>query len=85
MFDDLKKINEIRKLKNELAKEKIEIEKQGVKIILNGEMKVEKVLIDPGLGKEKLEKNLKDAFNEGVSKLQAVMAGKFSNFSGFGF
>ncbi|MFC2317951.1 MAG: YbaB/EbfC family nucleoid-associated protein, partial [Candidatus Saccharibacteria bacterium] len=48
-FDQLKKINEIKKAQKELAKEIIEVEAGDGAVIIQftGEMKIKKVTIDP--------------------------------------
>ena len=48
-FDQLKKINEIKKAQKELAKEIIEVEAGDGAVVIQftGEMKIKKVTIDP--------------------------------------
>ncbi len=87
-FDQLKKINEIKKAQKELAKEIIEVEAgDGVVVIqFTGEMKIKKVTIDPEMvdkdNIEDLEHYVKIAVRDGLAKTQEVMANKMKPFIG---
>ncbi|MCD6085841.1 YbaB/EbfC family nucleoid-associated protein [bacterium] len=80
MFDKLKQLREIKKLRDSLSKEKIEVEKNGVKVVLNGKMEVEEIQLNSDLGKEEQEKILCQCFNEAVRKIQMILAKKMSLF-----
>jgi len=76
MFDNLKKIQQLKEIKNSLEKEKIEIEKEGIKIIVNGKMEVEELKLNPDLSQEDQERILKDCINGAVKRIQMVVAHK---------
>lgn len=76
MFDNLKKIQQLKEIKDSLEKEKIEIEKEGTKIIVNGKMEVEELKLNPSLSQEDQERVLKDCINEAVKKIQMIVAQK---------
>jgi DNA-binding protein YbaB len=76
MFDDLKKMKQIRELKKSLEKEMFESEKEGVKVIVNGNMEVEEISLNNDLEKEKQESVLKDCFNDAIKKMQRLLAEK---------
>jgi len=76
MFDNLKKIKQLKEIKDSLEKEKIEIEKEGIRIIINGKMEVKEIKLNPELSQEKQERVLKNCFNEAVKKIQMLVAQK---------
>ena len=78
MFDKLKQLNELRKMKNAMQEETAEAERNGIKIKINGSFTVEEVSISPEAKTENLEKEIKNCFNDAVSKMQTVLAKKFS-------
>ena len=87
-FDQLKKINEIKKAQKELAKEIIEVEAGNGAVVIQftGEMKIKKVTIDPEMvdkdNIEDLEHYVKIAVRDGLAKTQEVMANKMKPFIG---
>lgn len=78
MFDKLKKVNELRKLKNSLKDEVSEAEKDGVRVKVNGQMQIEEVEISPELTKKKQETILADCINDALQKAQMKAAQKMS-------
>ena len=82
MFDKLKQLNELRKMKNAMQAETAEAERNGVKVKINGGFTVEEIFISPEAMNGDLAKNLKYCFNDAVSKMQTTMAQKFSGMMG---
>ncbi len=80
MFDKLKKLKEIKELKEKLTKEKIEIEEKGIKVVLNGKMEIEEIVLNQELPKEEQEKILKNCLNKGVKEIQLKIAQSISFF-----
>ena len=80
MFDKLKKLKEIKELKEKLAKEKIEVEEKGIKVVLNGKMEIEEIVLNQELPKEEQEKILKNCLNKGVKEIQLKIAQSISFF-----
>ncbi len=74
MFDNLKKMKE---LKDSLAEESFEAEKRGAKVVLNGNMEIEDISLNPELSKEDQEEAVKECFNEVLKKAQSAVARKF--------
>jgi hypothetical protein len=72
MFDNFKKLGQLKALKDSLEKEKIEIEKNGTKLIINDKMEVEQIELNSELNKEQQEQTIKDCFNEAVNKIQMI-------------
>lgn len=89
MFNKLKQFKDLRdtakELKNSLSEEIIEGSGGWgkVKIKIDGNQEVKSVEIDPEYlnpdKKEKLQSDIKDAFNDGIKKIQKVMAEKMKN------
>lgn len=79
MFDKLKKVNQLRKIKNSLKQESSEVEKNGVKVKVNGEMKIQKVEISSDLTKKKQEETLVNCINDALQKIQMKVARKMSD------
>lgn len=84
MFDKLKKIKELKELNDSLAQEKETVEKEGIKIVINGKLNVEEIVLNPDLDKEKEAALLKDCFNETIKKIQKKAAERMSQMKGFG-
>lgn len=89
LFSQLKQIKDLKeqakKLQSELANEIVTAEKWGVKVTINGNQEIQKVeIVDQNLlsNKENLEKNIKDATNEAIKKVQMVMAQKMQTMGG---
>ena len=82
MFDKLKQLNELRKMKNAMQAETAEAERNGVKVKINGGFTVEEISISPEAMNDDLAKNLKHCFNDAVGKMQMNMAQKFSGMMG---
>ena len=76
MFDNLKKLQQLKAIKNSLEKEKIVTENQGTKVIMNGKMEIEEIQLSSELNKEEQEKVLKDCINEAMKKIQMIVAQK---------
>ena len=88
MFNKLKDLHELKKqagaMQAALADERVEVENNGVKIVMNGNNEVLEIKINPELDKEGQEKHLKETINQGIKKVQQLMAQKMVN-GGFGF
>jgi len=88
MFDKLKELNQLRKMQGEIQKELETIfvthEKDGVKIVIRGDKKVDKVTIDDE--ENKLFKDLiNDAMKEVDKKVEKQMRGRMSELGLPGF
>ncbi len=87
MFNKLKHLKDLRDqaktMQNALAGETITVEKNGVKIVLNGNMEVTSLTINEELSKESLENVIKDLLNDGIKKTQRLMAQKMQEMGGF--
>lgn len=88
LFDQAKMIKEARRIQGELRNERIEIEKlEGkIKVVMNGEQKLEDLHIDSELLSPESEllltNNLKQAISEAITKSQQVAAEKMKDIAG---
>ncbi len=83
MFDKFKQLAQLKSLQNEIAKEKFEAEIDGVKVVVNGAMAVEDVILNPAIAVEKQSEIVKNCINEALKKAQVGAAKKLSSM-GFG-
>lgn len=88
MFNKLKQFKDLRDqaktMQNALAQESTTVEKNGVTLIMNGNMEVTSLKIANEIGKDNLEKLLPGLFNDAVKKTQKIMATKLQAMGGLG-
>jgi len=84
MFDNLKKIAELKKMQDSFKKEKLTIEKRGVSITINGNMEIEEVKLNPELSLEDQQNAVKQCFNEAKESIQKTLAKSLMG-AGLGF
>jgi DNA-binding protein YbaB len=87
MFNKLKQFKDLRSqaktLQNTLSQESVTMEKNGITIIMNGNMEITQLTIPEGLAKNKLENTIKDLFNDSIRKVQKIMSKKMQEMGGF--
>ena len=84
VFDQLKKIAELKKLQGEFKKEKVVTERDGVTVEMNGNFEIENIKLNSELSIEKQQEVLKRCINEAREDIQKKMA-KMMMSSGFSF
>ena len=84
MFNNLKKIAELKKMQDSFKKERLTVEKRGVSITINGNMEIEEVKLNPDLSIEEQQNAVKQCFNEAKENIQKTLA-KALMGSGLGF
>jgi len=86
MFNKLKQFKDLRSqaktMQNALAQETITEEKNGVKVVLNGNMEVLELKLGDGLSKDSQEATLKTCFNDALKRAQRIMAKKLQDMGG---
>ncbi|MFH1232680.1 MAG: YbaB/EbfC family nucleoid-associated protein [Patescibacteria group bacterium] len=86
MFNKLKQFKDLRNqaktIQNALVGETTTVEKNGVKVIINGNMEITQININESLAKNNLEKTLTDCLNEAIKKTQRLMAKKIQEMGG---
>ena len=87
MFSKLKQFRDLRSqaktMQDALAQETITEEKNGVKIVLNGNLEVTSLTINESLTKSSQEDALKNCFNDAIKRAQRLMAKKLQDMGGF--
>ncbi len=76
MFDNIKKMYELKKLQDEFKKEMITVEKLGTKVTMNGNFGVEEIMLNAELSIQDQQHALKDALNEARESIQKTLAQK---------
>ncbi|KKP33230.1 MAG: hypothetical protein A2312_00865 [Candidatus Staskawiczbacteria bacterium RIFOXYB2_FULL_32_9] len=84
MFDQLKKMAELKKIQDSFKKELITIEKNGVRVVMNGNFEVQEINLNESLSKEVQEKILIQCLNEAKDNIQKTLAKNLMS-SGFSF
>ena len=86
MFNKLKQFKDLRSqaktMQNALAQEVVTEEKNGVKVVLNGNMEVLELKLNETLSKNSQEETLKSCFNEALKRAQRLMAKKLQDMGG---
>lgn len=86
MFNKLKQFKDLRSqaktMQNALAQETVTEERDGVKVVLNGNMEVLELRLNPELLKERQEETLKTCFNDALKRAQKLMAKKLQEMGG---
>lgn len=84
MFNPLQGLGDLKKMRDQameiqkqLSQEILEIEKNGVKIIISGDQKIQEIITN-GKG----DSDIKEAINEAIKKSQEIAARKLSQMSG---
>lgn len=65
-----------------LAGESATVEKGGIKLVMNGNMEVTSLTINPGISTSSLEGLMKDCINDAIKKIQKIMAQKMQEMGG---
>ncbi len=82
MFDKLKQLAQIKGLQDSIKQEKVEATKEGVRVVLRGDLSIEEIVLNPELTKEQQEAALKECLNDGMKKAQMLAAQKLSGLMG---
>jgi DNA-binding protein YbaB len=87
MFNKLKQFKDLRNqaktMQNALSQESVTLDKNGVTLTINGNLEITNLSINSELPKDKLESIMKELFNDGVKKVQKIMARKMQEMGGF--
>jgi len=86
MFNKLKQFRDLRSqaktMQNALAQETVTEERNGVKIVLNGNMEVLEIKLNGELAKNSLEETVKTCLNDALKRAQRLMAKKLQDMGG---
>ena len=76
MFDQLKQLHQLKKIRDMMEKERGEVGKEGIRVVVNGKMEIEEIQLNPQMDIEKQEKLVKDCINEEMKQIQKQAATK---------
>jgi len=86
MFSKLKQFRDLRSqaktMQDALAQETITEERNGVKIVLNGNLELINLTLNENLNKTSQEETLKTCFNDAIKRAQRLMAKKLQDLGG---
>lgn len=74
MFDQIKKLAELKKIQDSFKKELVAVEKNGIKVVMNGNFEVQEIVLNTNLSKEEQERNLVSCLNEAKDNIQKSLA-----------
>ena len=83
MFDNIKKIQELKRMQDEMKLEKETVQKRDISVTVNGNMEIENITLSPALEQHETEEALKQCINEAMKNIQKRMA-KMMMSSGLG-
>lgn len=76
MFEQLKNLKKAQEMQRIFEKEKHSIESNGIKITVNGNLRIENILIDDSVEKEQIGPLLTDLVNRAFQEIQQKLARK---------
>lgn len=74
MFDDIKKIQELKRIQDSFKQEHETVEKRGISVTVNGNMQVESITLNPALELREAEEILKQCVNDASKNIQTRLA-----------
>lgn len=74
MFDNLKKMQELKRLQDTFKQERETVEKRGISVTVNGNMETESVTLNPELDRRETEIVLVQCINEATKSIQKRLA-----------
>lgn len=86
MFNKLKQFKDLRQqaktMQDVLEKESITEEKNGIKVVMNGNMEITELTIASEAGKDEIARQTKTVVNDAIKKVQRLMAKKMQEMGG---
>lgn len=82
MFDNIKKLHELKKMQDSFKKERLTFEDRGVSVTMNGNFEVEEIILSPDLNLQEQQEVLKKCLNKAREDIQKTLAQKMMS-SGF--
>jgi len=84
MFDNIKKLHELKKMQDSFKKEKLTFTDRGVSVTINGNFEVEEIILNSELSIQDQQETLKHCLNKAREDIQKILAKKMMS-SGIGF
>lgn len=82
MLGKLKQMNELRNIQKKLKKESVEVEKNGVRVLINGAMEIQNIVLSEELDKKAQEDTLIKCINDAMRQMQMKMAKAMGGLGG---
>jgi len=76
MFEQLKNLKKAQEMQRIFEKEKHSVKSGGIEITVNGNLRIENILIDDSVEKEQIGSLLKDLINKAFQEIQQKLARK---------
>ena len=83
MFDNLKKMQELKKMQDGFKQERETVQKRGVSVTVNGNMEVMNITLNPTLTQREMEEVTKQCINEANKNIQKRLAKVMMASGGF--
>jgi DNA-binding protein YbaB len=74
MFDNIKKMQELKRLQDSFKAERETVQKRGVSVTVNGNMEVEAITLNPALETREAEVVLRECINDATKAIQKRLA-----------
>jgi DNA-binding protein YbaB len=74
MFDDIKKIQELKRMQDSFKQERETVQKKGISVTVNGNMEIESITLNPTLDQREAEYALRECINEANKTMQKRLA-----------
>ncbi|NUM25281.1 MAG: YbaB/EbfC family nucleoid-associated protein [Candidatus Buchananbacteria bacterium] len=81
MLDKLKQLKQLKSLHDAAKSERFEASKDGVKIVINGNMQIEELVLNPELDTQRQAQVVKECFNDAIRNAQMGMAQKLQSLN----
>ena len=81
MFDKLKQLSQFKAFQDEAKTQRFEASKQGVKVVVNGNLVIEEITLNDALSAEEQAKIVKDCVNDAIRNAQIGLAEKLKNLN----
>ncbi len=74
MFDQLKQIQEMKRIQDAMKQEHETVQKKGITVTVNGTLEVERITLNPALSPAEAERALVECINDANKSLQKRLA-----------
>lgn len=74
--------NNLKKIKEELKRSQYEVEMDGIRVVVDGEMEIKTLTLNPSLDSKKLEESAKKAVNKAIKTAKDDAANKLKTLTG---
>lgn len=81
MLDKLKQLGQLKSIQDEMKAQRFEAEREGIKVVINGSLMVEEVVLNNQVPTDQQNEAVKDCVNEAIKKAQQDMAQKLSGMN----